>query len=615
MDIQYNSWLKKFKMPFGAIKDKGKVEFNINVDSNEYIKSVSLVMKKQGDSIEINEYTMKQIEANKYNYHYQATKGSGLYLYCFKITAINNEGNEFILYYGNSDYGGQGYQYVNEASIKWYQLTCYETRDAAPDWYTEGVFYQIFPDRFFNGNENKRINNPKKNTFLYGTEEDVPMYIKDKKGDIERWDFFGGNLKGIKEKIPYFKELGITALYLNPVFEANSNHRYDTNDYFNIDPVLGTNDDFKELVDTLHENNIRIILDGVFSHVGRNSQYFNYSGVYGKNVGAYQSPHSKYYNWFKFLNYPNEYESWWGIADLPEINKHNRSYQEFIYGNESSVLGFWEKYNIDGWRLDVADELPNFFLEGIRKKINQKDNQVLIGEVWEDASNKVAYGERKEYASHPVLHSVMNYPLREQILDLVNQRKPMIDVISAMMEMKENYPDYFYYNLFNNIGTHDTARVLNECEGSFLKTAQAFAMLFMMPGVPCVYYGDEVGLEGEKDPDNRRFYPWGNPNKEMKKVCQNLSMVRRSHISLLKGDSHILYNLDKSLFAIHRYYENEECICFFNFTNIESEIINEHWQCDELDPVEATGIVKRFDIPRMSISKHHYLFLVKEIIN
>ncbi|HCM90244.1 MULTISPECIES: glycoside hydrolase family 13 protein [Vagococcus] len=611
MDIQYNSWLTKFKQPFGAIKSNDKVEFNIFVDSKEIIHSVSLVIKKQQETIEIEELPMTLFEENKYKCHYQVKKGSGLYLYCFKIHAINKEGHHFHLYYGKNKTGGQGHQYTSEAEISWYQLTSYSQIDEAPSWYRNACFYQIFPDRFFNGNPEKQVNSPKKNTMIYGSEEDLPFYIKDETGDIKRWDFYGGNLKGIKEKIPYLKELGITALYLNPIFEANSNHRYDTNDYFNIDPVLGTNEEFRDLVNTLHENNMNIILDGVFSHVGRNSRYFNYSGEYGKYIGAYQNPESKYFSWFNFFNFPDEYKSWWGIADLPEVNKHIPSFQQFIYGDQESVLAKWEDYNIDGWRLDVADELPNFFLKGIREKLNQKENQVLIGEVWEDASNKIAYGESKEYASYPVLHGVMNYPLREQILDLINEQKPVCDVISEMVTLKENYPKYFYYNALNNIGTHDTDRIYTECGGSYQKVALAFALLFMVPGVPCIYYGDEVGLEGEKDPDNRRFYPWNSQNITLKKVVQNWTKLRESHLSLSEGNIYYLYNTKNNLMAIHRYVDSEESLCLFNFSDYEKDYYETSWQCDELNAIAVSEILKRFDIPKLNVSKQHYLFLVK----
>ena len=611
MDIQYNSWLTTFKQPFGAVKKGATIDFTLFVDSFEEIQSVSLVVKKQQERIEIDELPMILFEENKYKCHYQVTKGSGLYLYCFKIKAVNQEGHAFHLFYGKSKFGGEGCQYIAEADVSWYQLTCYSEEDNAPEWYQKACFYQIFPDRFFNGNPSKQINSPKKNTMIYGDESDLPFYIKDETGDIKRWDFYGGNLAGIKKKISYFKELGITALYLNPIFEANSNHRYDTNDYFNIDPVLGTKEEFKELVETLHDNNIKIILDGVFSHVGRNSRYFDYSGEYGEHLGAYQNPESKYFSWFNFFNYPDEYKSWWGIADLPQINKHETSFQEFIYGGGKSVLSYWSTYDIDGWRLDVADELPNFFLKGIRERINAYENQVLIGEVWEDASNKVAYGESKEYASHPVLHGVMNYPVRDQILALVNEQKPIRNVVKEMVTIKENYPRYFYYNALNNIGTHDTARIYTECGESYQKVALAFALLFMMPGVPCVYYGDEVGLAGEEDPDNRRFYPWKSPNTTLKKVVQSWTKLRESHLSLTEGEAYYLYNTCNDLFAIYRCVEEEESLCLFNFNDYEKDYSVSDWYCEELNQFEVARMLKRFDIPKLNISKQHYLFLVK----
>ncbi len=611
MDIQYNSWLTSFKEPFGAIKIDSEITFNIKVISKEKVKSVLFVIKKQDDLNIVKEYTMNLNEANKYHYHYQATSGSGLYLYCFKIVAVNDEGQEFCLYYGKSETSGEGYQYISEDSIKWYQLTCYETEDNAPNWYQEGVFYQIFPDRFFNGNSNKQVNAPKTNSFLYGTTEDLPMYIKDDSGDIERWDFYGGNLKGIKNKIPYFKELGITGLYLNPIFEANSNHRYDTNDYFNIDPILGTNDEFKELVDELHENDIQIILDGVFSHVGRNSRYFNFSGSFGENKGAYQNPNSKYRNWFTFSHYPDTYESWWGVADLPEINKHNKDFQNFIYGEKDSVLTFWNQYNIDGWRLDVADELPNFFLKGIRERINQHKEKVVIGEVWEDASNKIAYGESKEYTSHPVLHGVMNYPLRKNILDLVNEDRTIKEVANSLLEMKENYPRHFYYNLFNNLGTHDTARILNECHDSYQKVTLAFSLLFMFPGVPCIYYGDEIGLKGGTDPDNRRFYPWKVANTQLKGICQRWIELRDNNKSLLKGDCTFFYHTKDNLFGIYRFTDKEKSICLFNFSSNQKSISDKNWICEEMVQSETDHIINHFNISNVQIAKQDYLLIIR----
>ncbi|WP_335755323.1 alpha-amylase family glycosyl hydrolase [Tetragenococcus halophilus] len=235
---------------------------------------------------------------------------------------------------------------------------------------------------------------PKKNSYIYATEEDDPLYVKDADGEILRWDFFGGNFKGILQKIPYLKELGVNGIYLNPIFEASSNHRYDTADYFAIDPVLGTQEDFETLVNTLHENDMRLILDGVFSHVGQNSRYFNVYGNYGKDKGAYNDRYSPYYSWFTFYDYPDDYASWWGIKDLPEVNKEDPGFQAFIYGNTNSVLSKWNQLGVDGWRLDVADELSDEFIKGIRKNLENFPEKVLLGEVWEDASNKISYHHR-----------------------------------------------------------------------------------------------------------------------------------------------------------------------------------------------------------------------------
>ena len=607
MDIQYNSWRTDFKQPFGAIEKGEKVNFKIKVDSLEEIQGVYLIVKKREQ--EIMEYRMNLSQHNQYSFHFHATSGSGLYYYCFRIDAINENHNPFSIYYGKKNKKGEGYQYTQKEEVEWYQLTCFSEIDESPDWFKEAVFYQIFPDRFFNGNDHQKINQPKPNTFIYGTYEDKPMYIRNDDGSINRWDFYGGNLKGITKKIPYFKKLGITALYLNPIFEGTSNHRYDTNDYFNIDPVLGTKEDFRTLVTELHKNEIKIILDGVFSHVGKDSRYFNYSGSYGTRKGAYRSQQSKYYDWFTFKEYPHTYESWWGITDLPVVNKGNTNYQEFIYGKDS-VLDYWQNFDVDGWRLDVADELPNFFLEGIREKLNGFEEQILIGEVWEDASNKVAYGEEKEYASKSVLQSVMNYPLRDIIIDLVNETQALDKIVYELMNLKENYPKHFYESLFNNIGTHDTKRILTKCNGSIKKTELAFSLLFAMPGVPCIYYGDEAGLLGGKDPENRAFFPWHNPNEYLLNTCQSWIERRQKNVSLIHGDTHFFYHEDKHLFAILRQTKKEQTLSLFNFAQISKELPQADWKCENLAEKEIEMTLAGFMIPE-NIEAQSTLFLIR----
>lgn len=609
MDIQYNSWLKKFKEPFGAVEVNQFVDFNIQVDSIEPITSVFLIVTK--DKNQTVEYPMTQTNNNEYSCRFQASKGSGLYYYCFRIDAVNEESKSFSIYYGKSEIDSHGWQYVDVSDINWYQLTCYREKDKSPKWFKEAIFYQIFPDRFFNGNPDNKINSPKKNSFIYGTQADKPMYIRNVDGSINRWDFFGGNLKGIQKKIPYLKKLGITAIYLNPIFTATSNHRYDTNDYFTIDPMLGDMEEFKELIYELHKNDMKIVLDGVFSHVGKDSRYFNYSGSYGSTKGAYRNKSSEYYNWFTFKTYPDDYESWWGIEDLPKVNKLDKTFQNFIYG-EAGVLDYWTRKGVDGWRLDVADELPNFFLEGIRKKLNEFDDTVLIGEVWEDASNKVAYGEEKEYASESVLHTVMNYPFRDAILDLINHQKPIKEIIFDLMTLKENYPHHFYESLFNNIGTHDTKRLLTECDNSIKKVKLAFSLLFMMPGVPCIYYGDEAGLNGGKDPENRSFYPWKNPDRDLISFCQTWIHRRKQHSSIRDGQAFFMYSIEKQLFAIYRKNDIEESICYFNFTNDKQKLTEINWRCEDLSK-ETIGQLTRRMLTKNDINPQEFKFIVNNL--
>lgn len=398
------------------------------------------------------------------------------------------------------------------------------------------------------------------------------MYIRNKDQEVVRWDFFGGNLKGITQKISYFQELGITALYLNPIFEASSNHRYDTNDYFAIDPVLGTEKDFVEMLQALHQAGISVILDGVFSHVGRNSRYFNQAGLYGEKEGATRNPDSPYYPWFKFKQYPNDYEAWWGVADLPEVDKNNKSFQEFIYGDVESVLAKWTTIGVDGWRLDVADELTDEFIGGIRKNLLGYQDKILIGEVWEDASNKIAYDQRRRYVFGDHLQGVMNYPLRQQIMDVLNQTRSFEKVCQEMIRYQENYPEDFYYNQLNNIGTHDTERILTMLEGSIDKLSHAWGLLFMMPGIPCVYYGDEAGLTGGKDPENRKFFPWQNVNQRIYTSCKNWIQRRKKYGSMKYGEFFPVYSLENDIFGIIRYNAEEYTVYLVNVSDHSRKI-------------------------------------------
>lgn len=559
--IRFNPWQSYHKQPFGAVKENGLARLSVEVIA-ENIVQVYLVIHK--DHQPEQRIMMQQQENGFYSYQYFFNQGKGLYFYHFEVHSTV-AGQTKVEYYGASEQGGEGQQYPSTDRIWNFQITCYQKEETTPDWYRKGTFYQIFPDRFCNGNKDQKINSPKENTFIYATEEDEPLYVKGPEGDILRWDFFGGNLQGIIKKIPYLKELGITGIYLNPIFEACSNHRYDTSDYFKIDPVLGTEEDFKELLDELHANDLHLILDGVFSHVGQNSQYFNVNGSYGANSGAYRDRHSEYFSWFNFIDYPHDYESWWGIKDLPEINKNDPKFREFIFGEEKSVLTKWNKMGVDGWRLDVADELPDDFIAGIRKNLDRFPKKILLGEVWEDASNKVSYDVRRKYILGDHLHGVMNYPLRDGAIDLLNEQKSPENVAKSLTKLYENYPKDIFYNNLNNIGTHDTERILTMLGSHIKKLDLAFGFMFLFPGIPCVYYGDEAGLEGRKDPENRKFFPWKSMNREIYDNCRRWIQYRQDNDVLINGDLSFFYT--NNLFGILRRDGDQYVAMLMNPTN------------------------------------------------
>ncbi|MGX7243694.1 glycoside hydrolase family 13 protein [Enterococcus quebecensis] len=563
--VYYNPWLKQHKDPFGAVQKETQVNFSI-VAKGEAIEEVYFVIRKENSKYKNEYYKMTRDINDSYNCSYLFNQGKGLYFYYFMI----RQGNQPFFYGTTKACSGEGQIYEEEHSVVPYQATCFSKPDKAPAWYREAVVYQIFPDRFHNGNAHNQINHPKRNSFIYGNHSDEPMYIKNEVGEIIRWDFQGGNFLGIIEKIPYLKKLGVTAIYLNPIFESISNHRYDTANYLKIDSILGDEADFRTLVDLLHENEMHIILDGVFNHVGKNSIYFNYDGSYGEKQGAYRDSDSPYYPWFTFTDYPSIYKSWWGFGDLPEVNKENLVYQEFIYGETDSVLSKWNSFGIDGWRLDVADELPDFFIQGIRQNLNQYPEKILLGEVWEDASNKIAYDKRRQYILGDSLYGVMNYPFRSIILALLKEEMTPKQAAESLTTLEENYPTDIFYNNLNNLGTHDTERLLTMMAGNKTKTLSAFSLMTVLPGIPCVYYGDEVGITGGKDPENRKYFPWNNMDSTILKGFKYWINVRKKTNVLKSGDFIPFYT--KELFGVLRYDPSNYSLYVLNSTNIVKKI-------------------------------------------
>ncbi len=558
MKVTYNAWDPQYKTPFGAIQANSTVTWAIKID--EQVQEATLWLTKFSEDPVA--YPMN-FDQESGLYRTQVKVGTpGLYNYYF---AIKQNNQAFYLEQGLFE---QGQLTQDLSNLHLFQLSCYERQVPKVNWYEQGVVYQIFPDRFANGNPHHEVTGRKKNTFIYATEEDTPYYIKDTHGAITRWDFFGGNLRGITQKIPYLKALGVDTIYLNPIFLATSNHRYDTVDFMKIDPMLGTEKDLAELIERLHRNHMHLILDGVFNHVGQDSIYFQ---------SAIKDKKSHYFSWFNFISYPQTYQSWWGVSSLPEVNKSNPEYQKFIYG-DNGVLDKWTKMQVDGWRLDVADELPMDFLRGIRTRLMKDNCQVMIGEVWEDASNKFVNSELRPYINGDNLTGVMNYPVRNFIVDLLNadSTEKETDLFNNLSLIVEHYPANFLRNCLNNIGTHDTPRIKTVLHGNEKLVAIAFSLLFMLPGVPCIYYGDEAGLIGQKDPDNRRYYPWGRESPFLEKIVRGLTRLRHDNLTLINGQIGFL-QVALGVNGIIRYDQKEIIYYCYNRTskdvNLQAEQI------------------------------------------
>ena len=436
--------------------------------------------------------------------------------------------------------------------VPW-QLTVYQ-ESRTPAWFGEGVTYQIFPDRYC------RLAHPNPagligDRWVHEDWYEGPAW-RPEGGEIKNRDFFGGSLAGVAAHLDDLEALGVTTIYFCPIFESASNHRYNTADYTRIDPMLGAKKDFKNLCAEAKKRGIRIILDGVFNHTGSQSIYFNADGFY-PTLGAAQSKESPYYDWFQFREWPGSYDAWWGISTLPNVREDCPDYVDYIITGENSIVKRWLRAGASGWRLDVADELPDEFIEKLRAAVEETDpDAMVLGEVWEDASNKISYSRRRKYLLGKELHGVMNYPFRNALLAYLLDG-PAEDFMEAMETIRENYPPAAFYSAMNFLGTHDTPRILTllggcrlpegrEAQSAFLLTPDqrhaalerlhvAAAILFTFPGSPMIYYGDEAGLEGAADPFNRRTYPWGRENRELLEWFQTLGRLRKGRVSLRRG--------------------------------------------------------------------------------
>lgn len=546
----YDSRDPRCKTPFGALPTEDVVTFRVFLPIVFQLSKPVLLMYKadRWEDPERIELAFEESDGTCHSYKcIFYSHDPQLYFYQFEVEGINGPMRV------TRDQDGFGI--LSSSTGEMWQLTVYDRRMQTPDFLKSGVMYQIFPDRFRSSGLRKE--HVPEDRWLHGNWSDTPNYMPDQSGEYTNSDYFGGDLAGITEKLPYLKSLGISCIYLNPIFEAHSNHRYNTADYNKVDPLLGTEDDLETLCAEGKKLGIHIILDGVFNHAGSDSVYFNKSGRYGSG-GAYRDPDSPYHSWFNFSQYPENYESWWGFLTLPNFNENAPSYVNFICG-EDGVLQKWMKRGVSGWRLDVADELPDEFLDQISACIKRTNPQAaVIGEVWEDASTKFAYGVRRRYFLGRQLDSVMNYPFKDAILDYLRTGN-CGGLYNAIYTILEHYPKPVLDVVMNSLSTHDVERAVTALGGepifnrnrewqgknNHLSPARyalgkklfrlASLIQYTLPGIPCLYYGDEAGVYGYKDPFNRTSYPWGHEDQELLDYFRSLGKLRTCYPSLSSG--------------------------------------------------------------------------------
>lgn len=492
-----------------------------------------------------------------------------------------------------------------------YQLTVYDGSETVPTWFGAGMTYQIFPDRF----RRTRIPAPAGmpgGRWVHSNWEEEPAFGPDETGEVRNRDFFGGDLRGVMEKLPYLRDLGVETLYFCPIFEGPENHRYGTGDYEKIDPMLGTNEDFSALCTAAHRMGLRVMLDGVFNHTAQISRYFNGDGSYA-TLGACQSKDSPYYDWFWWQHWPNQYTSWWGITTMPTTNKHNEAWLSFITG-EHGVIRSWLRAGADGWRLDVADELPDFVVHAIHAAARaEKPDALVIGEVWEDGSNKMAYSVRRHHIWGGHCDGLMNYPFQNALISYLLGGDASY-FKEAMETQRENYPPFAFHSSMNAMGTHDTVRILtrlgvgpgwehrskaeranyrmNEEERTrglaLLKLGAT--VLFAFPGSPTLYYADEAGMEGFEDPFNRRTFPWGREDPALMHHFAELGKARKTLAPLRQGTIEYLA-AEGPLLAFTRSFQGEQVLCAVN-TGAQAKTFFWGETRVELPPLSGKLVVK-----------------------
>ncbi|MDO4869269.1 MAG: alpha-amylase family glycosyl hydrolase [Bacillota bacterium] len=565
-NIIFDSRNTYFKTPSGAVVSDTEITYRILVAKALHPDCVHIVVKydrhDEPARYQMNGGEETPAETDTY-LEYTLTLAihdTGLYWYRFEI-----ETPKGILRVGRDQ---DNAAVITDDDAAW-QQTVYQRKYDVPDWLYGGIYYHIFVDRFHRSGRQRFAG---EGQILRDDWGGVPVW-EPQDGQILNNDFFGGDLEGIRQKLPYLASLHVTCIYLSPIFEAYSNHKYDTANYERIDPMFGSEEDFQRLCREANDLGIRVICDGVFSHTGADSIYFDKHGRCGGS-GAYNNPDSPYRSWYCFRE-DGSYDCWWDFETLPKLNKRDPGYIRYITG-ENGIVRKWLRAGASGWRLDVADELDGGFLDTLTEAAKtEKSDALILGEVWEDASNKIAYDERKNYFEGGRLDSVTNYPVRNGIIEFIRNGDSQ-RLRSAVESIIENYPPEVTNCLMNILGTHDSPRIITALAGADLgpdptREAQAHTHLdenqweegirllkmasliqMTLPGLPCIYYGDEAGTEGYKDPFNRTCYPWDQENQDLLQWYRKLTEIRSAHGVFRQGGYRTIDASD-GLFAFERY--------------------------------------------------------------
>lgn len=592
IDVRHDSRSELYRTPAGAVPAGSSVRIRLWTSRpfGQVILRVWMDSERQLPMRELGIYAGGIL----YEAELATPRQSGLCWYCF---LLKDGARDY--WYGNAadHLGGVGRVY--DVQPPSYQITLYEPSYMPPDWLRAGAMYQIFPDRFFRTDIGPEGSLPTPaaadgvgfrnvNAVNHANWYETPLMEAAANGDNAARDFFGGTLRGITEKLGYLEKLGITVIYLNPIFLSPSNHRYNCADYLRIDPRLGTEADLRELCRQARARGMRIMLDGVFSHTGDDSVYFNRYATF-KGMGACQGRSSPYYDWYTFKAFPNEYSCWWGFDTLPEVNENAPTFRRFICGGDAAaqadasacpegVLRHYLRLGVSGWRLDVADELPMDFIAALRRAAHaEKRDAALLGEVWEDASNKEAYGQVRCYFKGDTVDSVMNYPLRAMAIEFMLGRIKGGEFARRYMALAENYPKPAFYALMNLMGSHDRPRIMNIMAGMDMNMPRAqqasaaipahvralaakrvtalWRFICALPGIPCIYYGDEAGAHGMGDPFNRGTYPWGREDTVIMREFRTALSVRRASEALRRGDIELYAPCDDVIVAVRKLRE------------------------------------------------------------